>query len=41
MLALTLAQDVLRLLKPLLGLGLHDSGYHLIAADPVANADVE
>ena len=41
MFALALAQDVPRLLKPLLGLGLRDAGNHLIAADLVADADVE
>src|SRR2546430_13069008 len=41
MLALALAQDVLCLLKPLLGLGLHDAGNPLSVADLVADTEVE
>ncbi|WP_354165233.1 MULTISPECIES: hypothetical protein [unclassified Bradyrhizobium] len=38
---LALAKNIPRLLKALLGLGLHDPGDHLIAADLVADAHVE
>ncbi|WP_157158658.1 hypothetical protein [Bradyrhizobium sp. WSM1253] len=38
---LALAKNIPRLLKALLGLGLHDPGDHLIAAHLVADAHVE